>query len=159
MVDPDNRRPVDWDIRRALIKELDAMRPDDLAQNWEDGREKLFVTQHLLTLRRSHPELFAEGDYQPLEVAGDRSGHLCAFSRSHQAISMVVAVPRLVHQLFRDGEAADWGDAEIVLPPGGGWRDVFTGRRLDRHQRVPTVELFASFPVCVLLGETGGGET
>lgn len=68
-------------------------------------------------------------------------------------------MPRLVHRLFHGGEAADWGDAEIVLPPGSGWRDIFTGRRLDRQDRVPAVELFADFPVSVLIGDGAIGES
>jgi (1->4)-alpha-D-glucan 1-alpha-D-glucosylmutase len=159
LVDPDNRRPVDWETRRGLLDKIGAMRPADLAAEWQDGREKLFTTWHLLNLRIAHPALFAEGDYRPVEVAGDRSGHLCAFARSHEGMSLLVAVPRLIHQLYRGGEAADWGPAEIVLPPGGAWRDVFAGRRPDRQDRVPAAELFADFPVCVLIGETGGGET
>jgi (1->4)-alpha-D-glucan 1-alpha-D-glucosylmutase len=159
LVDPDNRRPIDWDTRRVLLEEVTTMRAADLAGNWQDGREKLFATHRLLTLRRAHPDLFAEGDYQPLEVAGDRSGHLCAFVRSREGMSLVAAVPRLIYQLYREGEAADWGASEIVLPPGGGWRDVFTGRRLDWQDRVPAADLFADFPVCVLIRETVAGET
>jgi (1->4)-alpha-D-glucan 1-alpha-D-glucosylmutase len=152
LVDPDNRRPVDWDTRLALLNKLGGMQPRDLAADWQDGREKLFVTHRLLALRRAHPRLFAEGNYQPVEAAGDRSGHLCALARNHDGVSLVVAVPRLTHQLYRGGEVADWGDAEIVLPPGGRWRDVFTGRRLDRQDRVAATELFADFPVSVLIG-------
>jgi (1->4)-alpha-D-glucan 1-alpha-D-glucosylmutase len=159
LVDPDNRRPVDWDMRHALFEEVAAMRPGDLADKWQDGREKLFVIRHLLALRRAHPELFAGGDYQPLAVAGDRGMHLCAFARSHERVALVVAVPRLVHQLHPGGAAADWRDAEIVLPPNTSWRDVFTGRRLDRHDRAAAGELLADFPVAVLIGETEVGET
>jgi len=154
LVDPDNRRPVDWDTRLALLNKLGGMQPRDLAADWQDGREKLFVTHRLLALRRAHSRLFAEGDYQPVEVAGDRSGHLCALARNHDGLSLVAAVPRLTHQLYRDGETADWGEAEIVLPPGGNWRDVFTGHRLDPQDRVAAAVLFADFPVSVLIGET-----
>ncbi|MGH7030923.1 MAG: hypothetical protein ACREEZ_10900 [Stellaceae bacterium] len=69
----------------------------------------------------------------------------------------MVAVPRLVHQLHRGGEAAEWGAAEIALPPGDGWRDIFTRRRLDRCLRVPAAELLADFPVCVLIGDSAAG--
>ena len=154
LVDPDNRRPVDWGTRRALLEAVADARPRDLASDWQDGREKLFITRRLLALRRVYPRLFAEGDYRPVEVAGDRSGHLCALSRSHDGVSLVAAVPRLTLQLYGGGEVADWGDAEIVLPPGGTRRDVFTGRRLDRQDRVAAAELFAEFPVSVLIGET-----
>jgi (1->4)-alpha-D-glucan 1-alpha-D-glucosylmutase len=154
LVDPDNRRPVDWGTRRALLETVAGAQPRDLASDWQDGREKLFITHRLLALRRAHPRLFDEGDYRPVEVAGDRSGHLCALARSHDGVSLVAAVPRLTHQLYRGGEGADWGESEIVLPPGGTWRDVFTGRRLDQQDRVAAAELFSEFPVSVLIGET-----
>jgi (1->4)-alpha-D-glucan 1-alpha-D-glucosylmutase len=159
LVDPDNRRPVDWRMRRALLDEVAAMRPTDLSVKWQDGREKLFLIRHLLALRGVHPQLFAAGSYQPVEAEGGQSAHLCAFIRSHQRLSLIVVVPRLVHQLYRGGAAADWGATQIVLPPpGGAWQDVFTGRRIEGHDRVAVADLFADFPVSVLIGETGGEE-
>ncbi len=159
LVDPDNRQPVDWDIRRALLEQMKAARPADLSALWQDGREKLFTTWRLLRLRRTRPELFAAGDHQPLEGSGERSQHLCAFARNHGGVSLVVAVPRLVHQLCRGGATADWGEAAVVLPPNGVWQDVFTLRRLDCRDQVAATELFADFPVAVLIGTTCPQET
>ncbi len=152
LVDPDNRRPVDWSIRRRLLGEVAAPSLADLAEHWQDGREKLFVTRRLLEWRRSHPDLFAEADYQPLEVEGERSGHLCAFARSLDGVTLLVAVPRLVYALYRGGPTADWGTAEIVLPRRGAWRDLFTGRSLVLQERARVSDLLAEFPVCVLFG-------
>ena len=153
LVDPDNRRPVDWNIRQRLLEEVGAVSVANLAERWQDGREKLFVARRLLEWRRSHPDLFAEADYQPLEVEGDRSGHLCAFVRNRGDVSLIVAVPRLVYALYRGGTTADWGAAEIVFPAHGPWRDVFTGRSLVLQERVRVSDLLAEFPVCVLFGE------
>jgi (1->4)-alpha-D-glucan 1-alpha-D-glucosylmutase len=153
LVDPDNRRPVDWNIRKRLLEEVSAVSAANLAERWQDGREKLFVARRLLECRRSHPDLFAEADYQPLEVEGDRSGHLCAFARNRGDVSLIVAVPRLVHALYRGGTTADWGAAEIVLPGHGAWRDLFTGRCLVLQERVRVSDLLAEFPVCVLFCE------
>jgi (1->4)-alpha-D-glucan 1-alpha-D-glucosylmutase len=158
LVDPDNRRPVDWQARRLVLESIEAAQPRDLAGDWQDGREKLFAMRRLLALRRERPDLFAEGDYQPLEVAGDGGAHLCAFYRSHAGATLVVAVPRLVHRLYRGGVAAEWGDTDIALPQGGGWRDIFTGRGLDRRERVPAALLFTDFPVSVLIGDCAAGE-
>ncbi|HEV7995030.1 MAG TPA: malto-oligosyltrehalose synthase [Stellaceae bacterium] len=155
LVDPDNRRPVDWGARRSLLAQIGEARAGDLAADWQDGREKLFVTHRLLALRRAHPALFAAGDYQPVEVVGDRSAHLCAFARSHDRMWLLVAVPRLVHQLHQENEAADWGSTEIVLPREARWRDVLTGRTLDGRERVFAGVLFADFPVSVLAAEIG----
>jgi (1->4)-alpha-D-glucan 1-alpha-D-glucosylmutase len=153
LVDPDNRRPVDWGSRQALLAALDKAQPADLAPYWQDGREKLFATARLLALRRAEPDLFAGGDYQPLDVSGERGRHVCAFARRFGEASLVVAVPRLVHQLYHGGEIADWEDAAVALPANGGWRNVFTSRRLDGAERVAARELFADFPVAVLLSD------
>ncbi len=80
---------------------------------------------------------------------------MCVFARSHDGIWLVVAVPRLVRQLRQEGEAADWGSTEIVLPREGRWRDVLTGRTLDGRERVSAAALFADFPVSVLIAGIG----
>jgi len=152
LVDPDNRRPVDWDARRRLLETIGEDCPADPAARWNDGRAKLFVTCRLLGFRGSHPELFAEGDYQPLEVTGGSSNHLCAFIRSWGEEQLVVAVPRLLYRLYRDG-TVDWGDTGIALPPGS-WRDVLTRGSLDGGVELPVARLLADFPVAVLSSAT-----
>jgi (1->4)-alpha-D-glucan 1-alpha-D-glucosylmutase len=157
LVDPDNRRPVDWACRRAILDVGDALTPGDVAQNWRQGWEKLFVTRRLLELRRALPDLFAAGDYRPLDVSGDRSQHICAFARAGGEVAIAVAAPRLVWGLYRQGgPAADWGDAEIALPAASnGWRDVFSARRLTPSERIRAGEWLADFPVGVLVSDTG----
>jgi (1->4)-alpha-D-glucan 1-alpha-D-glucosylmutase len=152
LVDPDNRRPVDWDKRRTLLDKTDRVAPSELARDWQDGREKLFATKRLLALRQKHPELFGAGDYRPLDPVGEQSRHLCVFVRRHGGLSLVVAVPRLVYQLHRGGEAADWGDTELGLPTNAVWQDIFCGQRHDGCRRVSAAELFAGFPVAALIG-------
>jgi len=154
LVDPDNRRPVDWGMRQALLEDVATISAAELAQHWQDGREKLFVTRRLLEWRRSYPDLFAEADYQPLEVEGERSVHLCAFARNRGSQSLIVAVPRLVYALYCGGQTGDWGAAELVLPGHGAWRNLFTDRLLVLRERVRVSELLAGFPVCVLLSES-----
>src|SRR3954447_5750117 len=110
LVDPDNRRPVDWSERRRLLDKLSDASLAGLAEHWHDGREKLFATARLLGLRRARPALFAAGDYQPLEIGeGLNSDRLCAFTRSYRDWALVVAVPRLTYGLFRNGGPADFG--------------------------------------------------
>src|SRR6266446_4064525 len=156
LVDPDNRRPVDWSTRRALLDEIAGASVADLMENWQDGREKLFIARQLLELRRLQPELFAEGDYQPLEVEDQASAHLCAFARNRSDATMVVAVPRLVHQLYQGGQSPHWSETAIVLPPRRAWGDVFTGLRMDGKDRVRARELLTNFPVCVMISEPAG---
>ncbi len=151
-VDPDNRRPVDWNARREMLEAIAKGGAANVAANWQDGRTKLFVTRRLLAFRRSHPKLFAEGDYQSLEATGDKCEHFCAFTRRQGEQGLVVAVPRLVYRLYRNG-AVDWGDANIALPPGR-WRDVLTGGRLEGGAEVPVSRLLADFPVAVLSNQS-----
>jgi (1->4)-alpha-D-glucan 1-alpha-D-glucosylmutase len=155
LVDPDNRRPVDWQQRRQLLASVVRAEPGGLAAQWQDGREKLFAIHRLLALRRTHPELFAAGDYQPLETSGEHADHLCAFVRNHAGATLTVAVPRLVLGLCRDRPAIDWGDTEIAAPQGPVWEDVFTRRRFAQGTRLRAGEIFAEFPVAVLIAAGG----
>jgi (1->4)-alpha-D-glucan 1-alpha-D-glucosylmutase len=158
LVDPDNRRPVDFDLRQPQAEEVCCTTPAELVRNWQDGREKLFVVARLLGARRDHPELFASGDYQPLDIAAGRNAdRLCAFARRDGGIALAVAVPRLAYGLFRDGEPADWGTTELALPSPGPWRNVFTGAAFDGRDRVGAAELFADFPVAVLFAKDATG--
>ena len=153
LVDPDNRRPVDFARRRALLAELEHATAGDVVRNRQDGREKLFVIRTLLELRRANPDLFAAGDYQPLEIGeGRNADRLCVFSRKRNGETLVVAVPRLTWGLYKDGGPPDWGATDIALPPAGSWRQVFTGHVRQGSERVRAAELLAEFPVAVLIG-------
>jgi (1->4)-alpha-D-glucan 1-alpha-D-glucosylmutase len=157
LVDPDNRRPVDWDTRRRLLEAIGEHCSAGPATDRQDGRAKLRVIRKLLAFRRCHPELFAAGDYQSLEVTGGSSDHLCAFVRSWGEEGLVVAVPRLVYRMYRVG-AADWGATSLALPLGT-WRDVLTGGRVDGGGEVPVSRLLGDFPVAVLSGENNARAT
>ena len=149
LVDPDNRRPVDWQARRWLIDRVDHASVTDLSRDWQDGREKLFVIRRLLDLRRSRPLLFAEGDYRPIEPEGDRADCICAFGRARGEEEIVVIVPRLVYRLYDGGCSAKWDATKIGLPQGR-WRDVFTGCWREGGRSVLVGHLLTDFPVAVL---------
>jgi len=153
LVDPDNRRPVDWAERRRLLDEIAAGHPAGLTAAWHDGREKLFVTARLLDLRRTHPALLAASDYRPLEIGdGRNSDRLCGFARQHDGAVLTVVVPRLTYGLFRDGDPADFGATEIALPAAESWRNLFSGEVLPGRERIRAAELFRDFPVAALTG-------
>jgi (1->4)-alpha-D-glucan 1-alpha-D-glucosylmutase len=157
LVDPDNRRPVDWAERIRLLDEISGARPAELTGHWQDGREKLFATARLLNLRRERPALFAAGDYQPLEIGeGRNSERLCAFSRRRGDAVLAVMVPRLTCGLFRDGGPADFGATDIALPSARIWRNLFTGEAIEARERIRAAELFRQFPVAVLVGTVPG---
>jgi (1->4)-alpha-D-glucan 1-alpha-D-glucosylmutase len=157
LVDPDNRRSVDWRERARLLDTVAGSGPAELAEHWRDGREKLFATARLLGLRRNHPALFAEGDSQPLEIIdGRNSDRVCAFSRRRGDEVLAVAVPRLTFGLFRDDGPADFGATEIALPSVQAWCSIFTGEAIEARDRVRIAELFRQFPAAVLVGTAQG---
>jgi len=150
LVDPDNRQPVDWRKRRTLLAAIGNAEPSSLAADWQDGREKLFLTNRLLSVRRQYPALFAEGDYQPLYGEGGRADdRLCAFARRHAETTLVVAAPRLVYRLYHNGDAG-WGATALPLPQEADWRDVVSGRVYGSCERIAATELFSEFPIAVL---------
>jgi (1->4)-alpha-D-glucan 1-alpha-D-glucosylmutase len=160
MVDPDNRRPVDWTARRRLLDELRERfgdRPIDrqafaeLAAHWRDGREKLFLTWRALALRRERPALFTAATYVPLQTAGRHADHLLAFARIANGRAAVAVAPRLVASLLRNGDAIDWADTTVTLPEGRAWRDALAHRELGtRNEPIAAAELLADFPVALL---------
>ena len=109
--------------------------------------------------------MFAQSSYTPVDTAGMRADHLCAFTRGNGTAAVLVVAPRLIGRLLVDGQAwplgeSVWGDTELVLPTGsaeGEWTDVFTGRRLnvqaedDDVARVNVGEVLVDFPVAVLV--------
>jgi len=174
LVDPDNRRPVDFDHRRAMLDELarrydepgDARRAlaRELAESPIDGRAKLLVVWRALQARKRWPELFSAGEYAPALSFGTHEASLFAFHRSQGAESAVVAVPRLSVRLNFDGEfplgEAAWEDSGIRLAnvkPGTQYQNAFTGATVTTTDRdgetvLMAADLFADFPVALLIG-------
>ena len=180
LVDPDNRRPVDFVRRqqafaniRGLGSNPDALSRGRLLETPEDGRLKLFLTWKTLCLRKQHPNLFQAGEYLPLEVAGAKAKHVVAFMRKFEATSVLVIIPRLIASLLNGN------DIDIDLPPMGPkvWQDThlllpspdssenhlnaFTGEVLNWQKddlqknggaaRVYVSKVLAEFPVALLL--------
>ncbi len=149
LVDPDNRRPVDFVARqRSLAAGRDL--PGLLAA-WRSGEIKQAVMARALGLRADWSEVFARGDYQKIEAAGGLAAHVLAFSRSFAGRSVIVAVTRLAAGLLEDVPlvaAERWGDTRLDLPEGA-WMDVLTGLVFDGGMR-PVSLLFSGLPVVIL---------
>jgi len=163
LVDPDNRRPVDFAARRKKLASLEPLlsgggrsRPGlkELLDHWEDGRVKLFVTAKALRHRRDHADLFLKGGYEPLEVRGSSAERFIAFRRAFGASEAVVVAPRLLGgHVWRKGlaGAGTLGRNTFVRPPGGAFKglaDIFTGAALPADGdlgRALTVLPFALF--------------
>src|ERR1700761_3338065 len=103
LVDPDNRRPVDFDARSAVLAQVETADWDGLVQHWADGHLKLAWTRHLLKLRHELAEVFTDGDYQPIEVSGADDDHIVAFARRHGRDAAIVAVTKSLAPLSESG--------------------------------------------------------
>ncbi|WP_345802798.1 malto-oligosyltrehalose synthase [Microbacterium sp. AZCO] len=145
LVDPDNRRPVDYDARRVLLAELDAaVSRGELPTIDKHGAAKLLVTSRALRLRRDRPDLFTR--YTPMTVVGEASSHAIAFDRG----GALAVATRLPVSLERRG---GWGDTTL-LRHSGPTVDVFTGRRFEGGE-VPLADLLSIYPVALLATEEG----
>ncbi|HEY7295999.1 MAG TPA: malto-oligosyltrehalose synthase, partial [Dehalococcoidia bacterium] len=177
LVDPDNRRPVDYARRESALRELrrrisdgpgdTATLASELLAAKEDGRVKLLVTHCALTLRRRRPALFGpEASYLPLEASGERAEHVIAFARRQGEAELIVAVPRLVARLARASKRSSeapplgevWGETRLVLRgsvEGYRYRDAFTGATVEARAEagaatLPLQRLFRTLPIALL---------
>ena len=157
LVDPDNRRPVDYPRRDHLLRDLTAQSEStadlpafakSLLDCKEDGRIKLFLTRRALLARRDHPGLFTTGDYIPLRADGPGQRHLFAFARRHEARWAVVALPRLPATLPADA----WRHTRLSLPAPMRLQDAFTNQVFPEADSSPTAAtLFSHLPFALLL--------
>ena len=152
LVDPDNRRPVDYGLRRAMLETLRRREAEnriplvrELAADPLRDEMKLFVTFRGLEFRKSNRDLFARGEYIPLRAAGACANHVCAFARRLGERWAAAIAPRWVSKV------TDWGDTRVELPEGAptAWRDALTGL-IPAGWRL--AELLAEFPVALLSG-------
>ena len=140
LVDPDNRRPVDYELRRRLLDDMGHAGAAEAMARTDEGAPKLWLISRLLEARRARPELFDGAPHQPVAAIGSRARHVVAFARG----PLLVVVPRLVV-----GLGGDWGDTSVELPAGS-WGDVLTGNAFEGGAGVALRTLLADFPVAVL---------
>ncbi len=165
LVDPDNRRPVDFEKRMRFLEEVHGSRVeapgqfvDTLLASRHDGRVKLFLIHKGLQARRKDQDLFEQGDYLPAPVAGSRASHVVSFFRTRQRRFALVVVPRFVTSLVQPGRLPVgrhvWEDTRIGLPAHApsNWQDAITGRPLRGQGEIPVADILATFPVSILLG-------
>jgi (1->4)-alpha-D-glucan 1-alpha-D-glucosylmutase len=173
LVDPDNRRAVDFAVRRQLLAELrpvlDRLEHEntterevqDLLSSWSDGRIKLLLTTCGMRFRRQHRALMLHGAYTPLEVDGERADHVVAFARHDHSGTLLVVAPRLVVPLVT-GErplpigAEVWAATQILLPPdtrATRYRHVITGEwceTISDRAKLPMASALVTCPVALL---------
>jgi (1->4)-alpha-D-glucan 1-alpha-D-glucosylmutase len=141
LVDPDNRRPVDYNLRNALLTRCRSMNAAQAMADWDEGIPKLWMIDRVLSLRVESPALFADDSrYQPLVAQGAHLANLLAFRRGE---NLIAVVPRLTESI-----ANAWDDTRLPLP-GGVWRNVFTEQ--EATGAITPQELFKQFPVALFV--------
>ena len=170
LVDPDNRRPVDYGARTAMLEELkrleSEMGPAEISGNlmtgWQDGRIKLYLTWKALNFRRMNTELFGDGEYISLAANGTGCESICAFARKLGEKTAITAVPRLLTKRFPYAKSVRaeeiWEDTAVIIPfakAGEKYRNFYTGEVLTaaisgEAASLKASELFSSFPVALL---------
>jgi (1->4)-alpha-D-glucan 1-alpha-D-glucosylmutase len=170
LVDPDNRRPVDYARRGTLLADLDAQvrdhgraaTADRLMASPRDDRLKLYATTTMLRFRQSRRDLFAQADYEPVEADGSRRDHVFAFLRRHADAQLLLVAPRLVATLAPDADVPPlgervWGDTCLRLPASAAsrYRNVLTDTLLDTRadgggRSLRAADLLERFPIALL---------
>jgi (1->4)-alpha-D-glucan 1-alpha-D-glucosylmutase len=139
LVDPDNRRPVDFDLRRRLLSEIDQLTPEQIMARMSEGLPKLWTIRQALRTRAAYPKSFgAEGVYSALWATGPKAGFVVAFRRGEDVITVV---PRLLVG------AGNWDESSLELPPGA-WKNQFTAQQIEG--KIDIGALFSPFPVALL---------
>jgi (1->4)-alpha-D-glucan 1-alpha-D-glucosylmutase len=172
LVDPDNRRPVDYDARRERLNRLRQAAEANLAgtaqevsKRWPDPVVKLWVTSRCLNLRNQFSDLFAAGDYIPLTAGGPAAEHIICFARKLENACVITLVPRHFYRLLKDSQrgtkmeapSAEWDDTAISLPDdfASHWHCELSGQEFETDRSASSMalsvaELLRVFPVAVL---------
>lgn len=173
LVDPDNRRPVNYDKRMSLLKQLKTSanelkdNPQQLSKmlldDMQDGHIKLYIIWKALDIRRNYESIYKEGDYYPLKVEGEMQNHICAFARIKDDQMFITIAPRFFHTLITEQETipigeAVWKNTYAELPSNAPrrWTNVLTGETISSKQesdstRILIKELFQYFPYALLV--------
>jgi (1->4)-alpha-D-glucan 1-alpha-D-glucosylmutase len=167
LVDPDNRRPVNFELRKEYLAQIQNREKNDLPHflnemllNSRDGRIKLYLVYRLLRVRAECRELFRDGTYLPLTARGKYRNHIIAFARNHEDLWSVTVAPRFLTSLMSDGDMPlgrrIWDDTSIDIPKGAPqmWTHALTGKKLRCNCRMDISSLCEEFPAAVLIGNT-----
>jgi (1->4)-alpha-D-glucan 1-alpha-D-glucosylmutase len=149
LVDPDNRRPVDYEPLRGM---LDQLAPDasivPWLDHWPDGGVKLALIARVLSARQRWPQLFTQGTYTALEPSGSEADRIVAFRRQHERVGAITIAPRFWRET--EGSVFDSGDSQLELPSGP-YRNILTGERYQGGTKIDIASLLAGFPVALLI--------
>ena len=158
LVDPDNRRPVDYERRERLLATLGDRTLPDLLRNWQDGAVKLYLIRRTLAFRAAHSSLFLEGDYIGLSASGPREQHVLSFARRLAGFWCLVATPRFAARLSPAGNPPlggwIWRGTLLHLPAGAPrrWTNLLTDETVEATEdgALPVRNILRRFPVALL---------
>jgi len=150
LVDPDNRRPVDFSAHRELAQHLDGRGWGELLTHWRDGAVKQRLTRDLLRFRADHVGLFQRGNYTPVPVTGRFAEHAVAFIREEGADRLLVIVPRISAKLGCPPLGLIWDDTRAVVDRPCRWRNILTDARHNDDRELHLAKVFSDFPIAVL---------
>jgi (1->4)-alpha-D-glucan 1-alpha-D-glucosylmutase len=154
LVDPDNRRPVDYKLRAETLSRLSTRSPEDLLRNWPDGRIKMFLIQRALHFRNEHVELFQRGNYLPLRVSGPSADSCIAFARQLDGQWIIVIAPRLSSRVGFPPIGDWWKETAIELSDNlraDRAREVFTGRELQiQNHQIRLADAMSMLPFAMM---------
>lgn len=166
LVDPDNRRPVDYEMRARMLEEVISRQDDrsylgELISGWKDGRIKLMVTHKGLAFRRAYQHLYRAGTYVPLSAEGEASENVLAYAQTKENEPWAITVvPRLMAQRhFPEDRLTDsdfWGETILRLPDNAPtrWHNIFTGQDVEANDlRIPLADHLGAFPVALLVSQ------
>jgi (1->4)-alpha-D-glucan 1-alpha-D-glucosylmutase len=154
LVDPDNRRPVDYKRRREMLESLGRANPEEILENWPDGRIKMFLTQRALQFRRENADLFQHGEYLPLSASGAFAECCVSFARKLDDRWIVVVAPRLSSRIGFPPIGDRWKDTIVELPESfsiANLRELFTNRAVSLNEhRLSLADGLSTLPFAVM---------
>lgn len=172
LVDPDNRRPVDYEIRKEFMKEMSKLSGQEDTASYinqivnepNDGRIKMYLIYRALKFRNENRELFESGEYLPLSVSGEYSSSIFAYARKLGEQYAVVVVPRLLTKLYKDASDISslrlplgeemWKDTSVIMPAGiFRWTNVITQQPLANERLLPAGNILSTYPAALLHGQ------
>jgi (1->4)-alpha-D-glucan 1-alpha-D-glucosylmutase len=164
LVDPDNRRPVDFEHRVRLLAEIKNKEGRSkqhfltgLLKHPEDGSVKMFLIRKVLAARRKYRHVFENGDYLPLPVSGEQNNHIVAFARKCEAQTAIVVAPRFLASLISPAQLpvgdSVWKDTRVIIPEhtSDSWVNVVTNEQIRESNELPAGQLFGCFPAALLV--------
>ncbi|MDK2821686.1 MAG: (1-_4)-alpha-D-glucan 1-alpha-D-glucosylmutase [Clostridia bacterium] len=175
LVDPDNRRPIDFEKHNELLTKLlekeknigELALTQELLSNWKNGEVKLYLTYKALNFRKNSEKIFKEGEYIPVKVQGTYEEHICSFLRKLENNWVLIVVPRLMvglqEEMFNQVQIntltlkkINWKETSLLLPEEvpEKWYNIFTGEEVTKKDKnIKIDQLFKNFPVALLLGK------